>query len=258
MHLQGKVALVTGAGRGIGRAVSLALAAAGADVALLARTSSQLADCAVAVESIGRRALPLPVDVTDAPSVEQGVERVAAELGPVAVLVNGAGVAPSLKFLETADDLWLSTLSTNLSGPFYLCRAVLPQMLKAGWGRIINVASTAGRVGYKYNAAYVASKHGLVGLTRALALETAAHGVTVNGVCPGFVDTAIVSAAVADLVARSGRSPHEARRAFESMSPQGRLMTPEEVAQAVLFLTTEAARGINGQSIIIDGGGVQG
>lgn len=257
MELAGKVALVTGGGRGIGRAVALALAGAGADVAVVARSAPELAESAAAIQGLGRRALALPLDVTDPAAVNGAVERVAAELGPVAILVNNAGVAPSLKFLETTDELWARTMHVNMSGAFYFSRAALPGMLAAGWGRIVNVASTAAKVGYLYNAAYVASKHGLLGLTRALALEVARRGVTVNAVCPGFVDTEITRAGIENLVARTGRSPGEARRALENMSPQGRMMTPEEVAAAVLYLTSEAARGINGQGIVIDGGGVQ-
>lgn len=205
----------------------------------------------------GRRALAVALDVTDSAAVEAAVATVAAELGPVSVLVNNAGVAPSLKFGETTDELWERTLAVNLTGAFYCARAALPTMLAAGWGRIINVASTAGRVGYPYNAAYVASKHGLLGLTRALALEVARKGVTVNAVCPGFVETEIARAGIANLVARTGRSPEDARRSLESMSPQGRFMSPDEVAAMVVYLAGDAARGVNGQSLVMDGGGVQ-
>jgi NAD(P)-dependent dehydrogenase (short-subunit alcohol dehydrogenase family) len=257
LHLHGKVALVTGAGRGIGRAVALVLAGAGADVALLARTGVQLADVAGEVTAMGRRALAIESDLADAVAVARVARRVAAELGPVAVLVNNAGVAPSAKVEATTDESWQQTLAVNLSAPFYLCRAVLPHMLAAGWGRIVNVASTAAKVGYKYNTAYVASKHGLLGLTRALAVELARQNITVNAVCPGFVDTEIVAGAVANLSAKTGRPPGESRRVFEAMSPQARLMTPQEVAEAVLYLTTGGARGVNGQSLVVDGGGVQ-
>lgn len=253
MHLTGKLALVTGAGRGIGRAIALALAEAGADVALLSRTPAELEATAEAVRHLGRRALPIVADIADRQQVDEAVR----QAGPVAVLVNNAGVAPSCKFAETTDDMWHGSVATNLNGPFYLCRAILPHMLDAGWGRIINIASTAAKVGYKYNAAYVAAKHGLLGLTRALALEVAWRGVTVNAVCPGFVETDLTRRAVANIAARTGRPPDEARAALEAMSPQHRLMTADEVAWTVLFLTGEGARGINGQAIVIDGGGVQ-
>jgi 3-hydroxybutyrate dehydrogenase len=257
MELAGKVALVTGGGRGIGRAIAVALAEAGADVAVAARSAVELEETAELVRNRGRRALAVPLDVSDPAAVEAAVRQVTSALGPVLILVNNAGVAPSLKFQETTDDLWQRTININLSGAFYCSRAVLPAMLEAGWGRIVNVASTAAKVGYLYNAAYVASKHGMLGLTRALALEVARKGVTVNAVCPGFVETDIARAAIDNLVAKTGRTADQARKALESMSPQGRLMTPEEVAAMVVYLTSEAARGINGQGIVIDGGGVQ-
>lgn len=254
MELTGKVALVTGGGRGIGRETALALAAAGADVAVLARSESELNEAAGAIRALGRRALALVCDLSE-PGL--ALDRVAAELGPVQVLVNNAGVAPSCKLQETSDELWARTIAVNLTGAFGFSRAALPAMLAAGWGRIISIASTAAKAGYPYNAAYVASKHGLLGLTRALAVEVARMGVTVNAVCPGFVDTDIVRDAVANLVQRTGRSGAEARRAFEKMSPQQRLITPAEVAACVVYLAGEGARGINGQGIVIDGGGIQ-
>lgn len=257
MTLAGKVALVTGGGRGIGRSVALALAEAGADVAVVARSAGELEETAEAVRKLGRRALALPLDVTDSAAVTRAVEQVSESLGPVLALVNNAGVAPSLKFHETTDELWHRTMNINMSGAFFFSRAVLPAMLTAGWGRIVNVASTAGKVGYLYNAAYVASKHGMMGLTRALAVEVARKGITVNAVCPGFVDTDIVKAGVENIVSKTGRSPEDARKALEGMSPQGRLMSPAEIAATVAYLMSDAARGINGQGIVIDGGGVQ-
>lgn len=257
MELLGKVALVTGGGRGIGRAIAVALAEAGADLAVVARSADEIAETASLVEGLGRKALALPLNVGDSVAVERAVSEVQEALGPISVLVNNAGVAPSLKFQETTDDLWARTMQVNMSGAFFFCRNVLPGMLAQGWGRIINIASTAAKVGYMYNAAYVVSKHGMLGLTRALALEVAKRGITVNAVCPGFVETDIVKTAVANLVAKTGRSEEDARKTLAGMSPQGRLINPEEIASCVRYLASEAARGINGQGIVIDGGGVQ-
>lgn len=250
------VALITGGGRGIGRAIAAALAQDGWDLALVARSRGELEETAAMVRELGRRALALPLDVTDPAAADQAVAA-ASELGPVQVLVNNAGVAPSLKFQETTDEIWARTVGVNLTAAFTFCRATLPGMLASGWGRIINIASTAAKVGYLYNAAYVASKHGVLGLTRALALEVARKGITVNAICPGFVETEIARQGIENLVERTGRTPGEARQALERMSPQHRLLSPEEVAAAVLYLVSDVARGVNGQGIVIDGGGVQ-
>lgn len=252
----GKVALVTGGGRGIGRAVSIALAREGWDIVAVARSAGELEETADAVRQQGRRALAIAMDVTDTEAVNRAVAA-ACEFGALRVLVNNAGVAPSLKVEETTDELWARTMGVNLTAAFAFCRAALPPMVAARWGRIVNIASTAAKVGYMYNAAYVASKHGMLGLTRALAMEVARKGVTVNAVCPGFVETDIARKGMENLVERTKRSAEEARRAYESMSPQDRLFTPDEVAGAVVYLTSEAARGVNGQGLVIDGGGVQ-
>jgi len=257
IELRNKVALVTGGGRGIGRAVALGLAAAGADVAIAARSAHELEETARLVRQAGVRALGLPLDVVDSAAVDATVQQATTELGSILILVNCAGVAPSLKFAETTDQIWQRAVNVNMSGAFYMSRAVLPGMVQSGWGRIVNIASTAAKVGYLYNAAYVASKHGMLGLTRALAVEFARKGITVNAVCPGFVDTELAQEGIANIAAKTGRTLEQARSALESMSPQGRLMTADEVAATVLYLTSSAASGINGQGIVIDGGGVQ-
>jgi NAD(P)-dependent dehydrogenase (short-subunit alcohol dehydrogenase family) len=251
------VALVTGGGRGIGRAVALAFAREGADVAVAARSAAELEAVAAEVRAAGRRAAALPCDVTDPAQVATAVREAAAALGPVAVLVNNAGLAVSARVVDTDDELWERHLRVNLTGAFYASRAVLPAMLAAGWGRIVNVASTAARQGYPYVAAYVAAKHGLLGLTRALALEVAAAGVTVNAICPGYAATELTWASARRIQARTGRSFEEAVRSLAAFSPQKRLIEPEEVAALAVLLASEDARGVTAQAWGVDGGATQ-
>ncbi len=257
-ELAGRVALVTGAGRGIGQAVALSLAAAGADVAVAARTAAQLEETASAVREQGRKSVALVCDVGDRAQVERAVARVRERMGPPLVLVNNAGIAASAKLSETTDDLWERMLRVNATGAFYCSRAVLPFMLEAGWGRIINMASVAARVGAAYISAYAASKHALLGLTRAVAAEVAGKGITVNAICPGYVDTDMTAGSVENISARTGRTTGQTRKILEGFSPQNRLITPEEVAALAAYLCSDAARGINGQGIVVDGGAVQG
>jgi NAD(P)-dependent dehydrogenase (short-subunit alcohol dehydrogenase family) len=179
-----------------------------------------------------------------------------AALGGVEILVNGAGVAPSALVHRTSDAEWRAAIETNLSGTFYCLREALPEMLERGWGRVVNLASIAGKTGYPYIAAYAASKHGVLGLTKCAALEAAASGVTVNAVCPGYVDTPMTDGSVARIVAKTGLPAAEVRRRLEAMSPQKRLFTVAEVAALVVFLCEDAARGITGQALSLDGGTV--
>ena len=255
--LTGRVALVTGGGRGIGRAIALSLARAGADVAVSARHEAELAETVDAIRAAGRRGEAVVCDVGDRPQVEGMVARVRQTLGEPLVLVNNAGIAASAKVSDTTDELWDRILRTNATGAFYCTRAVLPAMLQAGWGRIVNVASVASKVGGAYIAAYAASKHALLGLTRAVATEVATRGITVNAVCPGYVDTAMTDASTANIASKTKRSEAEARKILERFSPQDRLMTADEVAALATFLCTNAASGINGQGIVLDGGAVQ-
>jgi NAD(P)-dependent dehydrogenase (short-subunit alcohol dehydrogenase family) len=256
MSLAGNVALVTGGGRGIGRAVALALGRAGADVAVAARSPAQIDAVAAEIRQSGRRAVAIPCDVGERRDVERLVKTVETELGPPEILVNSAGVAASAKFVETDDDLWERHLRVNLTGTFYVCRAVVPGMIQRRGGRIINIASTSGKVPYLYVAAYCASKHGVVGLTRAMALELARYGITVNAICPGWVQTELTDQTVENIVARTGMAPEDAVKTLAQMSPQNRLIQPEEIATLALLLASRDAYGINGQAINLDGGGV--
>ncbi len=252
--LSGRHALVTGAGRGIGAAIARALAGAGADVTLLGRSRATLQTMAASLAGV--RTSCQEVDVASAHSVRAAVAAARAALGPVTVLVNNAGQAASAPLGKTNDALWESMLSVNLTGTFHCMRECLPDMLGAEFGRIVNVASTAGLVGYPYVGAYCASKHGVIGLTRAIARETAQRHITVNAVCPGFTDTDMVRDAVANIRSRTGRSESEALSELVSHNPQGRLVTSQEVANTVLWLCLPGTESITGQSIAIAGGEV--
>ena len=251
--LNGKIALITGGGRGIGRAIALTFAQHGARIAVAARTASQVE--AVAAE-IGEGAIALVCDVSDPQSVARMFDETRERLGDVDILVNNAGIAESATIVATSDELWARHLAINLSGTFYCTRAALPAMLKKNWGRVINVASIAGKTGAPYIAAYSASKHGVIGLTRSVALEVATMGITVNAICPGYVDTEMVERGIEKIKSRTGRSAEEARETLEKMSPQNRLATAEEVAAVALLLASDEGRGINGQGINVDGGSV--
>jgi len=256
MKLENRIALITGGGRGIGRAIALAFARNGARVVVAARTAQQVEETAA---EIGNKAIALPVvcDVSDVDSVQLMFARVSAKFGRGPdILVNNAGIAESAPLAKTDDDVWQRHLAINLSGTFYCTRAAVPAMLERGWGRVINVASIAGKTGAPYIAAYSASKHGVLGLTRSIALEVAAKGITVNAICPGYVDTDMTTRGVQNVTAKTGRSADQALEAIKKMSPQNRLITVEEIAALALLLASEEGRGINGQAINIDGGSV--
>jgi 3-hydroxybutyrate dehydrogenase len=251
-----KTALVTGASKGIGRAIAECFASEGASVALVARTLADLEQLAQDMQASGAEARPFVCDVTDRERVRQLPAEVERELGPIDILVNNAGAAVSHKFLEHPDELWHLMLEVNLTGTYLITKAVAPGMVGRKWGRIINLASVASKVGASYVTAYTASKHGVLGLTRALAVELNPHGITVNAICPGYVDTPMTDAAVANIVARTGRTEKEARGILEETNPQKRLIAPEEVARVAVMLAEENSRGITGQAINVDGGAV--
>jgi len=248
MQLAGKLALVTGGGRGIGAACAKGLAAAGARVIVCGRTQADLE--AVAKETGG---VAIVADVGDRAATDK---LVAALPGRIDILVNNAGIAESAPLEKTTDGLWDRILEVDATAPFRLVRALAPGMVKAGWGRIVNVASNAGVSGYGYSSAYCAAKHAMVGFTRALAIDLAKTGVTINALCPGWVHTKMSDDAIARIAAKTGRSVDEARASLESMSPQKRMIQPDEVAHAALMLCADGARGIHGQTIVIDGGAI--
>ena len=254
--LEGKVILVTGAGSGIGRAIALGFAAQKSRVALTGRTQATLDGVAEEIRHTGVEALPRICDVTQKAQVEKLKQEISNRFGPVQVLVNNAGIAPAASFLEMQDSLWEEVMRVNLTGTYNCCKVFLPEMLALRWGRIINIASTVAKVAYSHISAYVTSKHAVLGLTRALALETAKFGVTVNAVCPGYVDTALTRRNALLMAEKRNKPLDDSLEILVSTSPQKRLIEPDEVAPLALVLASESARGITGQAINIDGGAV--
>ena len=249
--LAGRTALVTGGGRGIGAACARSLAAAGAEVVVAGRTVGDLDAIARELDAIAVR-----VDLTDRADTDRMLAEVAAKAGRIDILVNNAGIAESAPLDKTSDAMWDRIVELDATAPFRLIRALVPAMIAAKWGRVVNIASNAGVSGYGYTAAYCAAKHAMVGFTRALAIDLGRTGVTINALCPGWVETEMALAAVARIAEKTGRSAADARGALEAMSPQRRLIQPDEVAHAVVGLCADAARGIHGQAIVIDGGAV--
>ena len=251
--LQDQHALVTGAGQGIGEAIARQLLARGARVTVLGRRAEPLQKLVDEFPGVCQRVL---ADVAHESVVKSAFAQAVSAQGAINILVNNAGQASSAPFMKMDAAHWQSMLSVNLTGTMLCIQQVLPSMAAAGYGRIVNVASTAGLVGYAYVAAYVAAKHGVVGLTRALALEYAKKGITVNAVCPGYTETDMVRTSIERVVEKTGRSADEALAEFVKSNPQGRLVQPQEVADAVLWLCGKGAASITGQSIAVAGGEV--
>jgi NAD(P)-dependent dehydrogenase (short-subunit alcohol dehydrogenase family) len=252
--LENRVALITGAGRGIGRAIALAFAAEGARLALTARTVSELDEVVGQIRIAGGAAIAMPADVADRAVPKQLISEVEKSLGTVEILVNNAGIGSSAgpsPVVDFSNELWEQTLQVNLTAPYLLSKAVLPGMLAKKWGRIIMIASINGKIGALHGAAYAASKHGLLGFMRSLAIEVTSQGIAVNAICPGPVHTAM----------NDRRVQYDARRrgvAFEEqaagLTPLGRRLEPEEIAPLAVYLASEAAASVVGQAINIDGG----
>lgn len=259
--LQPRHAVVTGASRGIGAAIARQLAQAGAHLTLIGRSRESLAKIATELQAHTRVHIEV-VDVTDNVAVQAAMQRAEQALGPIHILVNNAGQATSQPFEKTDFEMWQAMLNINLTGTYTCTHAALPSMLKAAAagtpGRIIHIASTAGLQGYAYVSAYTAAKHGVIGLTKALALELARKNITVNALCPGYTETDIVQTAIDNIVAKTDKTAQQARDTLAAGNPQQRLVQPEEIAQAVVWLCSLGSGAINGQAIAIDGGELAG
>jgi len=256
-RLDGRSAVITGGGRGIGVAVAEALVAEGAKVVVSARSVDEIESVAERLCAAGGEAFAVPCDVSDPEQVRALAAAAIERFGAVDVLVNNAGIARSAPLKSLTLEEWNLIMAINATGTFLCTQAFLGPMVERRWGRVINVASIAGKIGAAYISAYSASKHAVIGFTRSVAAEVATSGVTVNAICPGYVDTPMTEGSVANIVEKTGHDVELVMKNLRAMSPQRRLMEPEEVAYLVLSLCDERAKGVTGQSLVLDGGGVQ-
>lgn len=254
--LKQRIVVVTGASGGLGAELARTFAAQGCRVALASRNQDKLKASAEKIAQNGGQVLALPCDVTRREEVKSIEAEIRKVWGGAQILVNNAGIARAMRFLDMADEEWDDTLATNLTGAYNCCKVFLPAMIQSKWGRIINIASTTAKVGYPHVAAYTASKHGLLGLTRSLALETARLGVTVNAICPGYVDDERTRENAKIMAEKTGKNVDEILQLFAASAPQNRLIAPAEVASLALFIASENRGGMTGQAINVDGGAV--
>jgi NAD(P)-dependent dehydrogenase (short-subunit alcohol dehydrogenase family) len=254
--LRQKVVLITGGSGGLGRALAQAFLREGCRVVITSRNQERSNLAAKKINPNGGQLLALTCDITERRQVASLEQKIKAQWGAVQILVNNAGLAQAGSFLEMPDRLWDETIKTNLTGAYNSCKVFLPAMIESSWGRIINIASTMAKLAYSHVSAYTASKHGILGLTRALALETATAGITVNAICPGYLDNERTRANAERMAERTGKTVADVLDLFAKSSPQKRLIAPEEVAGLALFLASEKASGMTGQAINVDGGAV--
>ena len=254
--LRDKIVLITGGSGGLGSALARAFSAQACRVAITARDPQRLRATVEEMARYGAQVLALPCDISDRDAMLDLQKEIAARWGAVQILINNAGIARAVKFTDMPDDVWDAILETNLTGAYNCCKVFLPRMLQAQWGRIINIASTAAKVGYSHATAYTASKHGLLGLTRSLALETARLGVTVNAICPGYIDDERTRENARIMAQRTGKSVDEILELFADSAPQKRLIAPDEVAALALLIASDKLGAMTGQAINVDGGAV--
>jgi len=253
MSLNGRNALVTGGAVGIGRAIAARLHSEGARVAVTSRQAPRAREAALALDPSGARAAGFGLDAADRGSIRAAVHEAAAWLGPIDIVVNNAGISGRTPVDEDSEDLWRQILAVNLDGPYFVIRDALP-LMRPGAGRIINISSVLGKYGVAARGAYCASKHGLIGLTRALAPELGGRGITVNAICPDWVDTGMAAQSVTQAAAGLGVTPAEFRRQEEQRMPGGRFLEPAEVAALVVYLASDEAAGMTGQALNLCGG----